>query len=384
MITLFKQHHIWDAAQKMILHDHIYRLPFDECVRQYPDPEIIESHPGFTINKAVITASECGFTLLVMRYSRRAKKNALYRAFRLACSRGHVGVVKHLIRIKQPKRGGNVYANKFRALKGACRAGHFPIIKMIIERYPELKHKALRPTCESGNVEAARYLIEIGADVKSQWEECFHAAIRSGSDALVSYLLTQTSSQWNSLPQSQSLLLRTGTRGMVTCYMEHYPNFSLDYYDQWDRRDIIKNIVIQSIYELIPRLTMEEDVLTLLDTIATDQSKVPNGEEMFRYVIRTHYNVIVTSVDKVIAMIIQKNNVSYLKCLQNVTECGTGIATKTGAIIRTLKHYLRTDDSSVLCEPLQKVVSSGFFSRFRNISQWCMSVDMMEYILSQN
>jgi hypothetical protein len=126
MLSLFARYGVLDPLEHM-LEEHVWCLPLRECIRDYPEYEIVSKHPEFTPNKAMLRACNMGYLELVKQLHLKAGAGL---DFVWICDK--VDVAKYLV-----ENGGTItkphHPMAQRPLYYAVEYSYFDMVKYIVE-----------------------------------------------------------------------------------------------------------------------------------------------------------------------------------------------------------------------------------------------------------
>ena len=156
MNDLFETLQLKDIFDKHVLREHINRLTLEECIRDYPDSTIIESHPLFNKDDALVCACRHGNTSLVRHFvSTGASVHADDgSAILWATLNNSYDMVHYLI-----GQGSDICIDNFRPICIAARYGYLDIVILLVQQGSPVPYEALRYACSNGHIGVVRYFI---------------------------------------------------------------------------------------------------------------------------------------------------------------------------------------------------------------------------------
>ncbi len=137
-----------------VLYPFMHEESLERCIKNYHLIEVIESHPNFDKNKAMLFASRYGHIDLV-KYFISLGANVLHDnnyAILSATINGHLNVVKYLLASGIDKKRCGV------AFQYACELGHLDIVKCLMDESFQ-RVNPLNGACENGHLDVVKYLI---------------------------------------------------------------------------------------------------------------------------------------------------------------------------------------------------------------------------------
>ena len=369
MISIFRQKQVMDVANEYILKRHIYPLSFEDCVKNYPDHEIILFHPMYDRSDFLILASKYGYDDFVRRLLPKCKRGLLYAALRHAASNGHLTTVKLLL---NAKKNLTYLRSNFRVVRIACRYGHLNLVKYFISISSglrrELKSNLIQTitnvACENGQSEIVRYML-------------LEHKVELTDNQLVGLYRGNCIDLIPLLPRITTSLIEFAIGNCSTELNETL----FKAYPEYTRFIIHGNLSWYHNAILMKKLKFIIDVFDemgcchkkLLELIKSYEMNRQLPCDMYKYIL-SKKSVVVDKTHSHFERILLTNN---LKLLETLVE-GRPRFRKD---ILSIQHYFRTEDDSRMDDSYRATINGTKIISFVT-PRYVMSPDVLGYVLS--
>ncbi len=142
-----------------VLYPFMYGESFEDCVRDYPIIEVIESHPKFDVNNCLVLACKHGHLNIVEWTFFVDVICSFEQPIRIACGCGHLPVVKYLVTETTSSHTKNFYA-----LPQACAHGRLDVVKYLVSVGARINENSIFGACQNGHLNVVEYLFSFGID----------------------------------------------------------------------------------------------------------------------------------------------------------------------------------------------------------------------------